>query len=458
MRHLIIVVSVLFITSTSLSAAEFYIDPEAGDSRNDGSVNNPWKSLQEVFDSGFVESREWDQLPFSEESRLVKKNEGAPVKAGDTIWLRSGFYGEFVISGFNNEDFITIAAMPGHKPRFSRISLTACSNFVMKGLDVCAEYATAEKPRTMVALKSHGWHGPISDIVVEDCRIRSAADTSAWSAEDWNDRSCNGIQVDGTRMTVRDNHLKNVNFGISVDAEHSMIESNIVENFAGDGLRGLGDNTVFQYNTVKNCYDVNANHDDGFQSWSTGDQGVGSGRVTGIVLRGNRIINYEDPDQPHRGALQGIGCFDGMYVDWVIENNVVIVDHWHGITLGGAKGCRVVNNTVLDPDDDRPGPAWIRVDKHKNGTPSSNCVIRNNLAPSISTGDGGENMVVDHNLTFNTTDHFFVNADGYDLRLRERSPAIDAGSPKFSPLIDIRQIKRPQGQGVDIGAYEFKQQ
>ena len=46
-----------------------------------------------------------------------------------------------------------------------------------------------------------------------------------------------------------------------------------------------------------------------------------------MVLRGNTIINYEDPGQPHRGTLQGIGCFDGMFVDWVIENNVVIVDH-----------------------------------------------------------------------------------------------------------------------------------
>ena len=38
-----------------------------------------------------------------------------------------------------------------------------------------------------------------------------------------------------------------------------------------------------------------------------------------------------------------------MFVDWVIENNVVIVDHWHGITLGGARNCRIVNNTVIDP-------------------------------------------------------------------------------------------------------------
>ena len=155
-------------------------------------------------------------------------------------------------------------------------------------------------------------------------------------------------------MTIRDNRLLNVNFGISVGASDSLITGNLVENFAGDGLRGLGNHCTFEYNTVKNCYKVNANHDDGFQSWSTGPGGVGTGEVVGVVLRGNTIINYDDPNQPYRGTLQGIGCFDGTFVDWVIENNVIITDHWHGITLLGARNCRVINNTVMDQNNTRP--------------------------------------------------------------------------------------------------------
>ena len=187
---------------------------------------------------------------------------------------------------------------------------------------------------------------------MEQCRAQSVQDASGWTVEDWNSLACNGIQVDGRNMTVRNCILRNVDFGISVTAADSMIEGNTVENFAGDGMRGLGDNTTFQYNTVKNCYDVNRNHDDGFQSWSRGEDGrVGRGEVRGIVLRGNTIINFEDPGQPYRGTLQGIGCFDGMFVDWVVENNVVITDHFHGITLSGARNCRIVNNTVIDRRD-----------------------------------------------------------------------------------------------------------
>ena len=313
--------AILFLCATRVHAADYYVDPERGDPANDGSGEKPWRSLQEVFDTGLVESQAWDSLPHKHGSRLVRRNSGAPVKAGDTIWLRSGDYGALIIQSYYNSDFITIAAAPGHTPRFHSILLRSSSHWTLKGLQVSLEFGSGKRPRTLIDLESHGWRGPVHDIVVEECQLRSAEDTSRWSVEQWNTLSSSGIEADGTRITIRGNYLKNVDSGISVSASHSLIERNTVENFAGDGLRGLGNHCVFQYNVVKNCYDVNANHDDGFQSWSRGPQGVGTGEVVGMVLRGNTIINNEDPQQPHRGTLQGIDCFDGMFVDWIIENN-----------------------------------------------------------------------------------------------------------------------------------------
>lgn len=444
---------ILFLTATPVLAADFYVDPQHGDPANAGSAEKPWRSLQEIVDQGLVESRTWESLPYKPESKLVPKNAGAPVQAGDTLWLRTGDYGDLDIRNFYNTNFITIAAAEGQTPRFRSIRLRSSSHWVLKGLHVSPEFGTGDKPRTLIALEAHGWQGPIHDVTVEQCVLRSATDTSTWSAAQWNELSCNGIQADGTRMIVRGNRLKNVNFGISVNASHSLVERNTIENFAGDGLRGLGDHCVFQYNLVKNCYDVNANHDDGFQSWTQGPEGVGKGEVVGIVLRGNTIINYEDPQQPHRGTLQGIGCFDGMFVDWIIENNLVIVDHYHGITLGGARGCRIVNNTVIDPSPGRPGPAWIRIGRHKNGTASSGCTLRNNLAASVHVQDG-EDMTSDHNLVVEDVDVVFEDAAGRDLRLRAGSPAVDAGVDTLAPKTDITGTTRPQGKAVDIGAYE----
>jgi parallel beta-helix repeat protein len=434
-------------------AAEFYVDPVHGDANNEGSALKPWQSLQSVFDKGRVESRQWEKLPYKDGAPLVPKNPGAPVRAGDTIYLRSGDYGALEIRGYYNPDFITIAAEKDHTPKFTKILIRSGARWKLQGLHVTPASDGSPKAGTLIDLESHGFHGPVHDIVVENCRAESVRDSSGWTIQDWNMRAWNGIQVDGKNMTIRGCTFRNVDFGISVTASDSLIERNSVENFAGDGLRGLGDNTTFQYNTVKNCYDVNQNHDDGFQSWSRGADGrVGRGEVRGIVLRGNTIINFEDPQQPFRGALQGIGCFDGMFVDWVVENNVVVTDHYHGITLSGARNCRIVNNTVLDRREGRPGPPWIRIGNHKSGTPSSGCIVRNNLTTALSVGKG---VTADHNLIVKDPNAFFVEIATYDLRLKGGCEAIDAGNPELAPSQDVAETPRPQGERVDVGAYEY---
>jgi parallel beta-helix repeat protein len=432
--------------------SEFYVDPMNGSPAGDGSARRPWRTIQEVFDAGLVESQQWDKLPCTAQSRLVVHNAGAPVRAGDTIWLRSGYHGELLIDGYYNPGDITLAAAEDQSPRLSSLHVRSSAHWVIRGLSISAEFSPTYRRHTLVHLESHNWRGPIHDITVESCTLSSVADASAWTAEDWDRLSCHGFQVDGTRMTIRDNRLRNVNFGISVSATDSLVAGNLVENFAGDGLRGLGDRCTFEYNTVLNCYNVNANHDDGFQSWSTGPGGVGRGEVTGLVLRGNTIINYVDPNQPYRGTLQGIGCFDGTYVDWIIENNVVITDHWHGITLLGARNCLVINNTVLDENNTTPGPPWIQIGNHKNGTPPVNCVVRNNLAATFNSAAG---VRQENNLKIMNPAALFVDPARFDLHLRPGAAAIDAGSSLDAPALDRDRIPRPQGSGIDIGAYEW---
>ena len=162
--------------------------------------------------------------------------------------------------------------------------------------------------------------------------------------------------------------------------------------------------------------------------------------------------NYEDPNQPFRGTLQGLGCFDGFYIDWVIENNLVITDHWHGISLYGAVNCRIVNNTVVDSNDVSPGPPWIMVNPHKDGTPSQGCLIRNNIAATITvTGD----TIADHNLLLTDAAALFVDPAHFDFHLRpDAIEAIDTGSSLLAPIVDLDGITRPRGSAVDLGCYE----
>ncbi|NMC71678.1 MAG: hypothetical protein GYA57_16645, partial [Myxococcales bacterium] len=435
-------------------AATFYVDPAAGSAEGDGSASRPWRTLHEVIEANLYETRTWASLPYEEGAALVPRNAGAPIRPGDTILLRSGYHGSIFIQSSYNDGVITIAAEPGHTPTVRRLHFQAASGWVVRGLSVSYAHAPDDDYDTLVWIESHGWRGPSHHVTVEDCDIFTGDDSSAWTREDWDQRTCNAVSVDGDDVTIRGNRIRNINFGISVSGRRALVERNVIDGFAGDGMRGLGDYGVFQYNTVMRCFAVNENHDDGFQSWSRTDAGVGTGEVVGIVLRGNTIINYLDPDQPFRGTLQGIGCFDGFFVDWVVENNVILTDHWHGITLLGARNCRVVNNTVLDLNADRPGPPWISIGNHKDGRPSEDCVVRNNLTTDLNL-DEGVRIVEDHNLIVTDPAAHFVDYAARDVHLLPSSPAIDSGSPDLAPDLDRDEVPRPQGAGFDLGAYEW---
>ncbi len=415
-------------TTLELPGAEYFLNPVHGSAQNSGTRDQPWDSLETVC-------------------KAKKK-----IAAGDILTLESGFHGSPVLRG-TNADWVTIRSAPGAHPTLKRLTVRAARRWRIEGLEISPS-ATQPYQRVPMLTVSRD----CSEIQVENCRLYSIDDAAQWSAHDWDTLSCNGILVSGQNCLVQSNVLRNVNFGISSDGPSNVVSWNVVENFSGDGLRGLADYDIFEHNLVENCYDVNDNHDDGFQSWTTGKNGVGSGVIKGIVLRGNRIINYIDPNQPFRGTLQGIGCFDGFFEDWVIENNEILVDHWHGITLGGARNCRIINNTVVDLNDHSPGPPWIMIGRHKNGSPSSGNLVRNNLATAYSIQAGS--AVEDHNGKVREYEKYF-RAYPKDLRLKNGSPAIDAGSNDSAPVIDISGNKRPldgDGDGkaaCDLGAHEY---
>jgi len=446
----------ILLTTSDLVAKDFYLDPINGRLEGDGSLNKPFPSLEEVIKNNLIEGKQCESLPYKPDCNMVVKNPGAPIKGGDRLLLMNGYHGSITLMDLYEDTPIIVEALSGHQPKIKNIRCLGASRWVFRGLYISPSFEEPyQKVDTLVVFENHNWRGPCKDTTIENSTIFSVWDSSNWTIDDWNNLSCSGISVQTENCVVRNNYLKNVNFGISVSGKYAKVQNNAIENFAGDGLRGIGDYGLFEYNLVKNCYDVNQNHDDGFQSWSVGSDGkVGTGEVVGVVLRGNMIINYTDPNQPFRGTLQGIGCFDGFYRDWVVENNVIITDHWHGITFSGARNVRIINNTVVDINQESPGPAWIMIGNHKDGTPSENCIIRNNIAMKISSGP---ETIADHNLIidFDWAKKYFIDYSSFDLHLTADSPAIDMGSEEFAPPIDRDGVKRPQGNGIDLGAYEF---
>ncbi|HEY7510120.1 MAG TPA: hypothetical protein VIG50_07705, partial [Vicinamibacteria bacterium] len=275
--------------------ADFYVDPVNGSDGGDGSAARPWRTLQAVLDADLVETRNWPSLPYAPGATLVTVNAGAPVRAGDTLWLRSGYHGAVTIQGAYNASPITVAAQAGHVPRLRSLLVQAAQNWVFRGLSLSPSHAPPLSAITIVNVRDHNFFGPARDVTVEDSEIFTVRDASSWSALDWVNVASSGVSVGAGRVTVRGCRVRNVRFGISVSGADARIQRNVVDGFSADGLRGLGDHGRFEYNRVQNNYvedPPDGNHDDGFQSWSVGPGGVGTGEVRGVVLRGNVFINH----------------------------------------------------------------------------------------------------------------------------------------------------------------------
>ena len=413
------------LTPTSTFAEVFYCDPEKGSLQGDGSAEKPWGTLEEVIAAGYVQFCDREGRPHRAD---------APVKPGDTILLRSGWHGVIRIPrGFNREP-ITIAAAEGHLPQVGWVEIGEGSRWVLRGLMVSPSLAPqplSRVPHHLVMLGERG--GPdTSELVVEDCFIFTERDSSAWSAADWIQKARSGIWLGrhGRAHIARNNYILNVRFGISLCAPECVCEGNLVANFSADGIRATRDGLIVRHNVIKNIFvgarDGDDNHDDGIQVFLFN---VGRGTVRDIVLEENIILAREKSDLPFPTGLQGIGCFDGPLVNFVVRGNVVWVNHWHGISLYDAQSCLVENNVCFVQDSSRVRP-WIMLGQKQKQARGN--TVRNNWAHNFNFKADPE-VVAEGNHP--------VDEATFRKRLKEALEKIEARFGKIHPTANLSRLE-----------------
>jgi parallel beta-helix repeat protein len=415
-----IVFSVVFILVLCRSgyATSYYSSPSGSMTDSGTSVTSPWGRLQEVFSSGKT------------------------FLYGDTIYLMSGNHGYPVILGINTGD-VVITAYKNNNPILNCIDFNGASHWILENVKV---YNPSSPPKAPIL--EHPVY-PLSDntllrimnkssnITLSNCYICSIENSSAWTSNDWNYKAWNGVVVEGTcnNNTLNGCHIKNTNFALELSgSNYTTVINTLVENFCGDGIIP-GNNNIIEYNTIRDSYKTNGNHCDLAQGFS----------VTNLLFRGNKMIGRTPGHSSIETDCQGIGFFDGTFKNCIIENNLISVETYHGITIYNANNCKIINNTLIDMASGGLVP-WMNI----TGTGN---IIRNNISSSMNTIEG----TTDHNIVVLRSKYisYFVDPDNQDYHLKAGSPAINAGIDTDAPVTDLDKTERPQYALIDAGAYEY---
>lgn len=366
----------------------FYVDPAVGSMSNDGSLEAPWSTLQEVFEQNLIQHYRYKETPYKKGSEKVVVNPDAPVKGGDEIILFSGDHGSVRTGkgGFymGEGKFLTIKSGDSSRPVISNIEIESGSFIYLEGLEF-ANQGVVGSTASIVDIKGHSHHGEASDIIIRNCEIKNVGDSWGWSAATWKRRAASGISIFGDNVVIRDCKVEGVALGIGITGDNSIVIGNDIIQFCSDGMRGNGSNLVFENNFVCGSYKVDDNHDDGFQAFLTG----GKSFYENVILKNNVIIQSVDRKRKLLGDFQGIGCFDGPYKNWKIIRNKVITDHWHGIVVMGGIDCLIDDNLVLPLNyGAKEGPPWISLVDGKKGERVEGCSVTNNRSMKYKLEDG----------------------------------------------------------------------
>ena len=308
-----------------------------------------------------------------------------------------------------------------------------------------------ENPRGRSAITIRGdW------VVVEGMKVRNVVEA--------------GVTIAADHAIVQDMQVTDAGMGVAVRGQHNIIRNNYIHDLkmvrntpGGDDDYGAVGVWLFDsYNEVAGNLMVNCQA----PSYDYGTDGGGveifGGDIHGSYIHHNWIIDSD-------GGLEIGG---GSARDHVIAYNVFINNSWAIVFhLGGryaseVDNIRFENNVVIETQPDhRPLFNFFR------GEPSEDTLsVTNNIFYVL------EGAVADHdafrrqnNLYYLGEDALlgfqlasgelvahprFVDLDNHDFRLREGSPAIEAGVD-LGYEMDFAGRPVPHGAAPDLGAFEF---
>lgn len=400
-------------------AADYWVDGAAAGASdaNDGSEGSPWSTIQHAADV---------------------------VAPGDTVHVRAGDYPERVRLNTAGTETSPIAfvAEPRREVRMAGFTLNAAHYNRVEGFDIKADLPDLAWDET------DGVFINADHVEVLDNYLHEFGGTAIGGY--WHEPFPVAAHVAG-------NDVYRIQMGITVSGSDWLVEDNEIVRLVmfGEGdcdyLRFFGTGHVIRRNVMygTDFSEIGDAHVDCFQTFTNNGE-----VVQDILFDANVCHDF------HQGLMaSNEGQTDTR--DFTFTNNVFAHGGAWGLCVHDVSGIRAYHNTFYD------------IAYHGAGFRdfSTGNDLRNNIFAFVGSSywasDGGE-VTGDYNLTFEASapdpagandllsvDPLFVDMEGDDVRLQPESPAVDSGETLPDVTHDNVGTTRPEGAGVDRGAFEY---
>ncbi|MDD3052681.1 MAG: right-handed parallel beta-helix repeat-containing protein [Candidatus Cloacimonetes bacterium] len=413
------------------------------------------------------------------------------AQAGDSIFVYSGIYPEQITLPFSGRD--------NHPIVFKAIGE---DDVVISGLNVEVDnygglwQIVGKEHISIIGFRLENSNG--SGFRVEQCSnilVESCSTYNTWSSG-IKFRECHNFAARGNEIRKACNGgneecitvAKSRNFDICENTVHD--GSALYLGGEGIGIKAGSHHGMIHHNHV---FDLPANYNP--ETSPDGEVGIyidamsfGSGiPIPGHEIWADSLLHDIDVFSNVVSTPVGIavGAEEGGHSDNVrVFNNIVhhcfyhgiIITNWNSYTFGWKTNISIINNTVYrcgNPYGYSSHGIYIASIHPLD----NNFIIRNNLLSDNYTFQirvretAGTVTQIDHNLMWEYHDissedvlgdavilenPMFNDVLNNDLSISEISPARDSGSFISAPNFDINGIYRPQGEMIDIGAYEYQ--
>ncbi|HEC75800.1 MAG TPA: hypothetical protein ENI33_00885, partial [Thermoplasmatales archaeon] len=387
------------------------------------------------------------------------------MKAGDIVFIRNGIYHEQVFTtknGNSTDGYITFSAYPGERVVIDGNGVNtgntgffiSHSYIKMKGIEICNWNDTGI------------WITNSSNIEISDCVVHDVF-YGIGCADGTHDFLLNNVEIYNFTLYGFDASPSGGKACYNGTFNNCTAHSGRDENQNVDGFalgHGTQQNFVFNHCTVYDVFDgfdISARNTTLFSCsahdcWNGGFK-LWQDNITLInCLSYHNVISNVELDwdgEPGKIVLQNCNFVDSQVYNIWIENSSDELYMYNCILVGG----------------DNIGLAFEEMNMN-NYFGDYNIFHNDNFARVISVGYTDEfslNDILngtwanysgeDFNslVSFSPENNVFKNLSQWDFHLMDESIAVDAGTSYNAPLIDYDGIARPQGNGYDIGAYEY---